>query len=91
MAFGAHLETEQLFGSVCGGGRGAGSAAVNGIENGGAGGNGDDNAMRERTRLHHDLVPFDELPHAEVLKDSEPMLKMLELIREFDGLSIYRM
>lgn len=52
---------------------------------------GDDKTMRERTRLHHDLVPFDELPHAEVLKDSEPMLKMLELIREFDGLSIYRM
>ncbi|MBQ9002582.1 MAG: hypothetical protein IJ087_12085, partial [Eggerthellaceae bacterium] len=51
----------------------------------------DDKARRERTRLHHDLVPFGELPHAEVLKDSEPMLKMLELIREFDGLSIYRM
>ena len=50
-----------------------------------------DTAMRERTRLHHDLVPFDELPHAEVLKDSAPMLKMLELIREFGGLSIYRM
>lgn len=50
-----------------------------------------DNAMRERTRLHHSLVPFVELSHAEVLKDSEPMRKMLALIREFDGLSIYRM
>ena len=50
-----------------------------------------DNVMRERTRLHHDLVPFSELPYDEVLKDSEPMLKMLELIREFGGLSIYRM
>ena len=50
-----------------------------------------DNVMRERTRLHHDLIPFADLPHAEVLKDSEPMLKMLELIREFEGLSIYRM
>ncbi len=50
-----------------------------------------DNVMRERTRLHHDLIPFADLPHAEVLKDSEPMRKMLELIREFEGLSIYRM
>ena len=50
-----------------------------------------DTAMRERTRLHHDLIPFDELPNQEVLKDSKPMEKMLELIQEFDGLSIYRM
>ena len=50
-----------------------------------------DTAMRERTRLHHDLVPFDDLPDQEVLKDSAPMEKMLELIQEFDGLSIYRM
>ena len=50
-----------------------------------------DNVMRERTRLHHDLVPFADLPNAEQLKDSEPMLKMLDLIREFGGLSIYRM
>ena len=50
-----------------------------------------DNTMRERTRKHHDLIPFDELPHSEVLKDSKPMLKMLELIREFGGLAVYRM
>lgn len=50
-----------------------------------------DTAMRERTRLHHDLVPFDDLPDQEVLKDAAPMEKMLELIQEFDGLSIYRM
>ena len=49
------------------------------------------NVMRESTRLHHDLIPFDELPESEVLKDSEPMRKMLELIREFEGLTIYRM
>ena len=52
---------------------------------------GVDKAMRERTRCHHDLVPFEQLTHAEALKDSEPMRKMLELIREFGGLSIYRM
>ena len=50
-----------------------------------------DNAMRERTRLHHDLIPFAELPHVEVLKDSEPMRLMLKLIHEFGGLNIYRM
>ena len=63
-----------------------GTAHVGTLENG-----KNDNAMRERTRKHHDLVPFGDLPHVEVLKDSEPMLKMLELIREFGGLSIYRM
>ena len=48
-------------------------------------------AMRERTRLHHDLVEFKTLSEEEVLKDSVPMQKMLELIREFEGLTIYRM
>ena len=50
-----------------------------------------DNVMRERTRLHHDLVPFEELPDHEAFKDSAPMEKMLDLIQEFEGLSIYRM
>ncbi|MBR0404036.1 MAG: hypothetical protein IJI68_02365 [Eggerthellaceae bacterium] len=54
-------------------------------------GGADDKVMRERTRLHHDLVPFAELSHAETLKDSRPMEKMLELIRVFEGLTIYRM
>lgn len=51
----------------------------------------DDKVMRECTRLHHDLVPFVELDDLEQFKDSAPMLKMLELIHEFEGLSIYRM
>lgn len=51
----------------------------------------DDKAMRERTRLHHNLMPFANLSADEVLKDSEPMRKMLELIREFEGLAIYHM
>lgn len=50
-----------------------------------------DSAMRERTRLHHDLIPFAGLSEDEVEKDRAPMEKMLELIREFDGLTIYRM
>ena len=47
--------------------------------------------MRERTRLHHDLIPFAQLPKKEQGKDVAPMEKMLELIREYDGLTIYRM
>ena len=50
-----------------------------------------DNTMRERIRFHHDLKPFSELPNLETRKDSESMIKMMELIREFDGLMIYRM
>ena len=54
-------------------------------------GKSNDNVMRERTRLHHDLVIYTELTDVETRKDSEAMLKMLELIREFGGLTIYRM
>ncbi|HPY64099.1 MAG TPA: hypothetical protein PL100_05560 [Bacillota bacterium] len=50
-----------------------------------------DNVMRECTRMHHDMVPFEKLPEAEKSKDSVPMEKMLELIRWYDGLTIYRM
>ena len=47
--------------------------------------------MRERTRLHHDLVAFTALSDEEIEKDAAPMHKMLELIRQFEGLAIYRM
>ena len=50
-----------------------------------------DAVMRERTRLHHDLVDYTELEAQERFKDSEPMEQMLKLIREYDGLTIYRM
>ena len=50
-----------------------------------------DLAMRERTRLHHDLIDFSGLSDDDIAKDREPMRKMLELIREFEGLTIYRM
>ncbi len=49
-----------------------------------------DNAMRERTRLHHDLVDFGGLDEEEIAKDREPMRLLLDLIREFNGLTIYR-
>ncbi len=50
-----------------------------------------DNVMRERTRLHHDLIDYSALDAAERFKDSDPMEQMLELIRVYDGLTIYRM
>lgn len=49
-----------------------------------------DNIKREKTRLHHDIVPFNKLTKKEIEKDFAPMQKMLELIKEFDGLTIYR-
>ena len=50
-----------------------------------------DNVMREHTRLHHDLIDYDCLDAQERFKDSDPMEQMVELIREYDGLTIYRM
>jgi hypothetical protein len=50
-----------------------------------------DGIMRERTRLHHDLIDYTQLEAEEQFKDSDPMEQMLELIREYDGLAIYRM
>lgn len=50
-----------------------------------------DKVMREKTRLHDDLKPFSGLPEIEARKDSEAMEKMLELLKEFGGLTIYRM
>ncbi|MEA5051736.1 MAG: hypothetical protein VB021_09745 [Oscillospiraceae bacterium] len=55
------------------------------------GGTKNDNTMRERTRLHHDLVDYAALEAAEKFKDSDPMEQMLTLIRAYDGLTIYRM
>ena len=50
-----------------------------------------DSVMRECTRLHHDLMDYTELEAKEKFKDSDPMEQMVELIREYDGLTIYRM
>jgi len=55
------------------------------------GGQRNDNVMREHTRLHHDLIDFSALEAEERFKDTDPMEQMLELIREYDGLTIYRM
>lgn len=49
-----------------------------------------DTMMRERTRLHNDLIDYAQLEAEERFKDSDPMEQMLELIREYDGLTIYR-
>jgi hypothetical protein len=50
-----------------------------------------DNIMRERIRLHHDLNEYSNLEAEEQIKDSDSMEQMLVLIREYDGLTIYRM
>ncbi len=50
-----------------------------------------DSTMRERTRMHHDLIPAGGLPIDEAKKDSAAMEKMIELISRFEGLTIYRM
>ena len=50
-----------------------------------------DSILRERTRLHHDLVFYSELEAVERFKDSDPMEQMLELIKVYGGLTIYRM
>ena len=49
-----------------------------------------DAVMRERTRLHHDLVPYGALDEEEQRKDIEPLKHLLGLFRDFDGLTIYR-
>ncbi len=67
-----------------------GTAHINAVTSP-AGEKKNDSRMRERTRLHHDLIDYTELEAAEQFKDSDPMEQMLELIREYDGLTIYRM
>jgi len=49
-----------------------------------------DNVMREHTRLHHDIADYSELEVNERSKDTNPMEHMLELIKQYDGLTIYR-
>ncbi len=48
-------------------------------------------AERAKKRHHKDMVPFEQLNHEDILKDSEPMRMMVRLLKLFDGLSIYRM
>ncbi len=50
-----------------------------------------DKIMRECTRLHHDFIPFEDLTAEEQDKDTLALEKMLELIRQYDGLTVYRM
>ena len=41
--------------------------------------------------MTYDLIDYDCLDAQERFKDSDPMEQMVELIREYDGLTIYRM
>ncbi len=50
-----------------------------------------DNVMRDRLRQHHDFVSYHDMTPEDQEKDTAAMEKMLELIRQYDGLTIYRM
>ncbi len=51
-----------------------------------------DKMLREQTRTHYDLdVRFIDLSREEQIKDMKPLNTMLQKLKEFDGLRIYRM
>ena len=50
-----------------------------------------DKQQREISRTSDVLVPYDDLSEDEKGKDVKPMLSMLKLIEQYDGLRIYRM
>lgn len=48
--------------------------------------------VREQTRMHYDLnVDFSNLPDGEKIKDMRPLNTMMEKLKEYDGLRIYRL
>ena len=50
-----------------------------------------DKKIREKLRLHPDIVAYDKLTKLEQDKDTDPMEQMVELLKLYDGLTIYRM
>ena len=51
-----------------------------------------DKALREQTRMHYDLdIRFIDLPKEEQVKDMKPLNTMLQKLKEFDGLRIYKL
>lgn len=50
-----------------------------------------DNVMRDRLRQHHDFIAYHDMSAEDREKDTAAMERMLELIRQYDGLTIYRM
>ncbi len=49
-----------------------------------------DRVMRERTRLHDDLVDYSLLDAPEKEKDVKPLIALVGLLRDYDGLTVYR-
>lgn len=47
--------------------------------------------MRECTRQHNILKPFDDLDENDKFKNEDPMIVMLYLLKKYDGLTIYRL
>lgn len=51
-----------------------------------------DKMLREQTRMHYDLdVRFIDLPREEQVKDMKPLNTMLQKLKEFDGIRIYKL
>lgn len=51
-----------------------------------------DKVLREQTRMHYDLeISFIELPREEQIKDMKPLNTMLQKLKEFDGIRIYKL
>ena len=50
-----------------------------------------DKSIREKLRLHPDIIPYEKLTKLEQRKDTEPLEHMVELLRLYDGLTIYWM
>lgn len=50
-----------------------------------------DKTLREQTRMHYDLdIKFIDLSKEEQIKDMKPLNTMLQKLKEFDGLRIYK-
>ena len=54
------------------------------------GGRANDRIRRERTRLHDDLVDYALLDAPEKAKDVQPLAALVGLLRDYDGLTVYR-
>lgn len=50
----------------------------------------DDKDLRELTRIHKDIVRYDELDELGKNKDKEPLREMLPLLGDRDGIRVYR-
>lgn len=50
----------------------------------------EDKVLRERTRIHRDIVAYEELDKVTKNKDKEPLREMLPLLADMDGIRVYK-